>query len=176
MHVPFLLALLIGLILGVAGMLTGIDRKQARRRAPVFNLPTLAACLALFGILGYILIRYSGLGTAAILAISAAVALLGASGVYALIAGWAVPSAARHVEDERFRLQGHLGRVTRGIESGGEGEIVYEHNGERQVAIARGLDGRAIAPGTEIVIERVEDGVAYVELWSTIERALELPS
>ena len=33
--------------------------------------------------------------------------------------------------------------------------------------------GASIAAGTEVVIERIEDGIAYVELWSNIERELE---
>ncbi len=176
MQILSLLAFLLGLILGVAGMLVGVDRKQIRRRTPVFNLPTVAAGLTLFGAVGYLLTRYSSLSTPATVAIAGAAALAAAAGMFGVIAGWAVPSAARDVEDERFQLQGYLGRVTRAIRAGGEGEIVYEHNGTRQVAVARGLDGHAVESGTEIVIERVENGVAYVERWSTIERALELPS
>ena len=176
MYILFLPALLVGLILGVTGMLLGVAREPARRRARVFNLPTLAAGLVLFGAVGYLLIRYTTLGTPTVLGITGGVALAGAGGMYALIAGWALPSAARHVEDERFQLQGHLGHVTRTIRPDGEGEIAYEFNGERQVAIARGVDGQGADPGTEVVIERVEGGVAYVELWSTIEREMELPS
>jgi hypothetical protein len=176
MQILFILALLIGLILGVSGMLLGVDRKQVRRRAPVFNLPTVAAGLALFGALGYLLLRYTTLATPAVLGISGGAGLAGAIGMYALIAGWALPSARREVEDERFLLQGFPARVTRAIRPGGEGEIVYEHNGERLVAVARGVDGRAAEAGIEVVIERMEHGVAYVELWSTIERELQLPS
>jgi hypothetical protein len=29
-----------------------------------------------------------------------------------------------------------------------------------------------LAPGSEVVIERVEDGAAYVEAWSVVERRL----
>ena len=36
-----------------------------------------------------------------------------------------------------------------------------------------GLEGATITAGTEVVIERIEDGIAYVELWSNIERELE---
>jgi hypothetical protein len=176
MHLLFLPVLIVGLVLGVWGMLVGVDRRQVRRRAPVFNLPTLAAGLTLFGAVGYPLTRYTSLGVPMLLTIAGAAAVTGAVGMFAVIAAWALPSARRVVEDERFLLQGFLGRVTRAIRSGEDGEIVYEHNGRRQVSAARGVDDRMIEAGTEIVIERVEGGVAYVQRWSTIERSLELPS
>jgi hypothetical protein len=93
-----------------------------------------------------------------------------------IIAGWAVPSAEREVEDERFLLQGHFARVSRGIEREAPGEIIFEHEGRQHVLRAASLDGGAIAPDAEVVIERVEDGVAYVELWSTIAEQLKLPT
>jgi hypothetical protein len=37
---------------------------------------------------------------------------------------------------------------------------------------ARSLDGTGIPPGTDIAIERLEDGIAYVELWSQVEERL----
>jgi hypothetical protein len=44
------------------------------------------------------------------------------------------------------------------------------------VARAMSLEGRTIEADAEVVIERVEDGVAYVELWSTIAEQLQLPT
>jgi len=125
---------------------------------------------------GYLLLRYSSLGITGIAVIALGVALAAAAAMVGVIAGWAVPSAAREVTDERYVLQGHFGRVTQPIPADGSGEITYEHDGARHVATARGVDGQAIARNAEIVIERVEEGIAYVELWSTIERQLELPT
>ena len=93
-----------------------------------------------------------------------------------IIAGWAVPSAARDVPDERYLLQGHLARVTRPIEGSQGGEIAFEVEGRRQMATAASLDGTSIAVDADVVIERVENGVAYVERWTTIAKQLELPS
>jgi len=170
----FALFLLAGLLLGVAAMLGGIDRK-ARHGAWVkyLNLPTAGAAAALFGIVGYPLAKYTSMGTAAMLAIAGASAAAAAVGMVILIAGWAVPSAARHVEDPRFALQGNPAQVSRAISGADAGTITYEHDGERRTVPAVGLDGAAIAAGTEVVIERIEDGIAYVELWSNIERELE---
>jgi hypothetical protein len=176
LRVVFLIAIPAGLLLGVRAMIVGIARTQERLRASIFNLPTVGGWLTAFGITGYLLDRYSSLGSGAKLSIAAAVGLGVASGVYALIAGWAVPSARREVPDDRYLLQGHFGVVTQPIESGRDGAIRYEDEGREHVVAARMLDGSPVAAGTEIVIERVEDGVAFIELWSVIEKQLELDS
>lgn len=166
--------LLAGLLVGVVAMLGGIDRRQ-RHGAWVkyLNLPTAGAAAALFGIVGYPLAKYSSLSIAAMLAIAGAAAAAAAALMVAIIAGWAVPSAALHVEDPRYALQGHPARVSRSITTDHAGEIFFEHDGTRRTVPALGLEGAAIAVGTEVVIERIEDGIAHVELWSNIERELE---
>jgi hypothetical protein len=40
------------------------------------------------------------------------------------------------------------------------------------VVRARGLDERALAIGTDVVIERIEDDLAYVEAWAEVEKRL----
>lgn len=166
--------LLAGLLVGVVAMLGGIDRKQ-RHGAWVkyLNLPTAGAAAALFGIVGYPLAKYSSLSIPAMLAIAGASAAAAAALMVAIIAGWAVPSAALHVEDPRYALQGHPARVSQSITTAHAGEIFFEHDGARRTVPALGLEGAAISVGTEVVIERIEDGVAHVELWSNIERELE---
>jgi hypothetical protein len=37
---------------------------------------------------------------------------------------------------------------------------------------ALSLDGTAVAAGTEVVIDRLEEGVAYVEPWVQVEQRL----
>jgi hypothetical protein len=158
-------------------MIAGIDRDQRRGRwVKYINLPTAGVAVALFGLVGYPLAKYSSLSALATIGIAGGAAIAGAFGMVLLIAGWAVPSAAREVEDERYLLQGHLAQITRAISPASNGEIIFEHEGKRHTLIACSLDGRAIEQDAEVVIERVEDGVAYVELWSTIARQLELPS
>lgn len=177
MKFVFLLAFLLGLVLGVVSMIQGIDRHQRHRRwISYINLPTVGGFAVGFGVAGYLLLRYTSLALVPLIVIALAVGLAAAGGIVGLIAGWAVPSAARDVPDERYTLQGHFGRVTQAIPSAGSGEIAYEHEGVRHVVPARSLDGQAIPSNAEIVIERVEEGVAYVELWSTIARQLELPT
>lgn len=177
MRILFTLALLAGLALGVRSMIVGIDREQRRRRIVAYvNWPTVGAFLAAFGATGYLLARFTTLGAGALVALAAAAGALALAGTVALIAGWAVPSAAHDVEDERYRLQGHLGRVVRPMGAGAPGRIAYEHEGVRHECAALGLDDAPIPADAEVVIERIEGGIAYVELWSRIEEQLRLPS
>ncbi len=174
MRVFFLITFLLGLLLGVRAMLVGIARsKEQLLRARFLNLPTLGALLTVLGASGYLLDRYSSLAPGVALGIAAALGVGAALGTFSLIAGWAVPSAARDPDDPRFELQGHPGQVVQAVPSGGDGLIQYEHDGRQHRVPARSLSGEAIAAGAEIVIERVENGVAHVELWSVIEKELE---
>jgi hypothetical protein len=141
----------------------------------MFNLATIGAFVTVIGAVGYPLARYTALGTLAISAIAFAGGLAAWGLAVAMIAGWAVPSAARETEDERYALQGFVGKVTQAIGNGTPGEISYQVEGAWHRARARSLDGTPIESGTEIAIERIEDGIAWVERWSTIERQLEIP-
>jgi hypothetical protein len=167
---------LAGLVLGVIAMLVGIQKDSPPRTArSLFNLATIGAFVTTAGAVGYPVARYTTLSALAVWAI-ALISALGAWGLaVAMIAGWAVPSAARETEDERYALQGFVGKVTQPIGNGTTGEISYQLEGAWHRARARSLDGQPIESGTEIAIERIEDGVAWVERWSTIERQLELP-
>jgi hypothetical protein len=49
---------------------------------------------------------------------------------------------------------------------------VYLVGGKRYATAARSLDGTAVAVGTEVIIDRVESGVAYVESWVEVEQRL----
>ncbi len=174
---PFIAALILGLALGTAAMMRGIDRHLARRgRVRPINTTTVAAFLTVVGAVGYPIARYSSRGAAATWAISVASGLLAAMGVFWLLAGYVVPAAAKDVEDERFRLQGQLACVIRSITPDGDGMIEFEDNGVRETLAARGLTDEAVAEGADVVIERVENGVAHVELWSRIADELRLPA
>lgn len=167
---------LAGLVLGVIAMLVGIQKDRPPRTArSLFNLATIGAFVTVTGAVGYPLARYTTLGGLATSAIAVAAGLAGWGLAVAMIAGWAVPSARRDTEDERYALQGFVGKVTRPIGTATPGEISYQLEGAWHQARARSLDGQPIESGTEIAIERIEDGIAWVERWSTIERQLELP-
>ena len=181
--VLFLGSFVAGLLFGVGTMLWGVE-KAPRNVAPGTPVPlrarftpaNVAAFATLFGAVGYLLLRYTSLGAVAIIVIAALLGVGGVVGASLLIAKWAVPGAAKEVVDERFVLMGQPARVTRVIGGhGGEAlayEISYEAEGRRHTLPARSLDGAPLASGSDVVIERVEEGQAYVEAWSAVERRL----
>jgi hypothetical protein len=182
MLVLYVLSLFAGFALGVrlmqAGVLRegsaseGAHRDGARRRARFFS-PVGAAVLTTFGLTGGVLTRLEvgGAGSRFVAAVLAAAA---ASGVAALVRWWALASSAGHGADEdpRYVVQGLPALVTRAIAAARSGEITWRHDGRTEVTPARAVDGANLAAGTEVVIERLEDGVAWVESWDQVEARL----
>jgi hypothetical protein len=177
----FLGLFLAGLVLAVGAMLFGVERKrQSASGAPTIGarltIPNVAAFAAVSGAVGYLLDRYSSLAGVTVLVIAGIAGALGVVGAVLLVARWALPAVAGEVVDERYVLQGHPARVTQiiGNATGAPSayEISYEEGGATHVLRAHSLEGTVLAPGSEVVIERVEDGAAYVEAWSVVERRL----
>lgn len=182
----FLAFFLAGLLLAVGAMLFGVERRA--KAAPPhpgaepptvgarLTIPNVAAFATLFGAIGYLLHRYTTLGTGATLVIAAVIGVGGVVGAVLLVARWALPGVVSEVVDERYLLQGTPARVTRVIGSGigapSAYEISYDEKGRTHVLPARSLDGASLSEGSDVVIERVEEGYAYVEAWSVVERRL----
>lgn len=189
MSVLFLACCLVGLLLAVYAMLHGVERRRAvaapvppheaagtydaaAEPSPVFNLQVAAALVVAFGVSGYLLTRFTALGALPRTAIAGLLAAVSAAAAVLLIARWAIPGAREEAVDERYLLQGHPAQVTRAISPDGTGEIAYVADGRRYAVAARSLDDDALARDTEVAIERVEDGVAYVERWTRVEERL----
>ena len=181
MSVLFVVSLIAGLLLGVFAMLHGVERRRPGTTDLVappppgeltarLNVPAITGFLVVFGAVGYPL-RHA-LGPLARLVVAAAAAGAGAIGAVLLVAKWAVPSARGDVPDERFLLQGHFARVTAPVREGAPGQVEYEIEGRHFSAPAMSLDGSPIDAGTDVVIERIEDGVVYVEAWTHVERRI----
>lgn len=179
----FLGLFLVGLVLGVGAMLFGVER----RRAPAsgagvptigarLTIPNVAAFAAASGAAGYLLHRYTALGNVGLFVLAAIAGILGVVGASLLVARWALPAVAAEVVDERYVLQGHPARVTRVIEppAGAPAayEVSYEEGGKTHHLRAYSLDGTVLEPGSDVAIERIEDGCAWVEAWSVVERRL----
>ena len=178
-----LAAFLAGLVLGVHVMMHGVERVSSAlpvRPSPDGRYPAsaarpvLAGFLGVLGFLGYIAHRdRDGLWPAGLLA-SVAGGLVGAWIGNIIVKRWAIPAAIADQPDERFVLMGHVGRVTApiGAGEGSAGAIAYEVDGVHHTAGARAIDGTPIAAGTDVVIERIEDGIAWVEPWSQVEQRI----
>lgn len=170
----FLASLLSGLLLGVRAMLVGVERPSGAGAQPrtALSLPSIAVFATLFGLVGYLLLRYAAVGAVIALVVAIVVAVAGVAGFVALVAKWAVPSAAAEPEDERYLLQGTPAQVTRAIAADSDGEVSYAVDGAHYATLARSFDGTPLDVGAEVVIDRIEDGVAYVEAWAVVERRL----
>jgi hypothetical protein len=159
-----------------AGAVKPHERKSehdpAAEPSPFFNLASTAAFAVGFGLAGYL--------TAGIATWPIYVKIFVASGVgiaalvlqSVLISLWAIPGARADHVDERYLLQGTLARIIGDVPKDGVGLLRYALDGREFELPARTLDGEAVVSGTDVVIDRVEDGVGYVELWSLVEQRL----
>lgn len=133
------------------------------------NLPTLLGFIAWFGGVGYLARHGLGWYSAVSVVVGLAGGLVGGFIVYQILARLARFDGELHAED--FRLPGTIARVTYSIRAGGTGEIVYEQAGVRQVGAARAAAGQAIPRGTEVVVLRTANGIAFVEPWDALVAA-----
>ena len=178
MTVLFLTAFIGGLLLAVGVMLFGVERPSraggvgtGAPRVRV-SVPVLAGFLIMFGALGYLVARVASRGPFQAMGF----ALVGGA-VAAFLTRWAVAKSAAivpefDIDDERYVLQGHIACVVAPIASGDEGKIALQLGTGSRTLRARGIDDVALAAGLEVVIERIEDDVAFVEPWVAVEERL----
>ena len=185
MLVLFVLSLLTGFALGLRLMLRGVLKEsdpatggapggaaQRRMRARVVS-PVATAVLAAFGLTGAVLVR--GLGWSARPSLFAALAMSAAAAMLAAwVRSWALdPRAPVDPDDDpRYVVQGLPALVTRAIAAARAGEVTWRRDGRTEVTPARSIDGADVAEGTDVVIERLEDGVAWIETWGQVEARL----
>jgi membrane protein implicated in regulation of membrane protease activity len=140
-----------------------------------FNAGTIAAFLTWFGGAGYLLTRYSGFAALSIAAIASLAGLVGGAMVFLFLARFINPRLTV-LAPEDFQVQGVVAKVTSTIRPGGTGEIVYTLGGTRHADGARSETAELLERGTEVVIVRVDKGIAYVDRWSKFAAANQLPS
>jgi hypothetical protein len=175
MSIVFAIAVIAGLLLTVRVMLFGVERprdfgetaERSFRVSPV----VIAVGLMVFGLVGYPVVRSGGSTAVAVIAALAAAVVAGAVMVPLVRRWWAV-TPEHDVDDPRYVLQGHLAHVVLPIGTGEEGEVAFDVGTTRQQLRARAVDDLPLAAGTEVVIERIEDDVAYVEGWHEVEKRL----
>ena len=169
----------LGLLISVYAMLQGTVRPgedQGTLKAPhaAFNTPVVGAALLVFGGVGYPVATYAHFDTIPTALIALVAAIGGWIGMTVLMAKWALKGPIDDPHEELEELQGTIGTVIKPILPGELGEITYVFRGERLQVPARGVEDvtDAVDLGTEVVIEKIEDGVASVELWSVVEQRL----
>lgn len=167
------LLLIAGIALGVIVTFFGVERRRGheiRRPHPAINLPAVAAAMTAWGAVGYLLAR-GGIGMLWTIVIASAAAAAAWVGIGALLAMWALRAPLEDPHEIAETIQGHVAVVTSGI-GAVPGRITYHLHGETHVVPAVSVDGQPIEEGTDVVIERIDGNVAYVEPWSLVERRL----
>ena len=134
--------------------------------------PAAVTFLVSFGVAGHLLSRRGGVSSSTGAAVAAIAGVVCASIVTQVAIAAARLQPKHEPDDIRYLLQGRVGLVTVAIPVGGEGMIRYGESGSMPTVRARDICGGAIAEGHEICIERVEDGIAHVELWEQVEARL----
>lgn len=174
MRYLYLAVFIAGLLLAVRLMFFGAERRRPRpgiiplRRSE----PAGVAFLLMFGGAGYLLRERSAL-SAPVRALVAALLGTAWAAVAARVAILMARIAPEHdPDDPRYVLQGHVAVVAEAIPARGAGTIAFEDGTGLHRAIARAIDDAPIDAGLDVCIERIEDGIAYVELWSLVEARL----
>jgi len=129
-----------------------------------FNASTAMAFLAWFGGVGYILSTHSRFVGMIVLAF-AITAGVGASWIVFRFMVKLMNNEGSVLNEEDYRHEGCVCTVTIPIRENGTGEVVFLQGGVRRSSGARSHDGKALEKGAEVVIERYENGIAYVHRW-----------
>jgi len=166
-----------GLMLAVFAMLHGVEyarrrRNRSRKPSAFFNLPTIAAFAIGFGSVGYPLASRTRLPVWGIILIATGGGALAITGMITLLAQWALRGLSAPLLTQDHEIQGQLAVVTRDITPVRDGEISYELLGKPELVPARSLAAAIIPVGSDVVIDRIEDGVAFVEEWAVVEQRL----
>ena len=175
MTIAYLASFLGGLLFAVYIMLFGVERQRpfGAVAEPSFRLspPTIAAFLTVFGAVGYVAERM-GLASMTVALVAAAAGIASSLAAAQAVRRWWTVVPEHDPDDPRYVLQGLIARTTRAIPSDGGGEVAFEVEGQRRVMQARSVDGQQVDTDTEVVIERIEDDVAFVEPWAVVEKRL----
>ena len=139
-----------------------------------FSISTISAFLAWFGGAGYLLTRFTHLTALLDLLLAAGFGLTGGGIIFVAIGRYVMPQLTE-LRQEDFQIQGTVGHLSVTIPAGAVGEIVYSLGGTQQVDSARSLSGEAIERGTEVVVLRRENGIAFVERWDKFAAGNQLP-
>jgi hypothetical protein len=131
------------------------------------NFVTIAAFLAWFGGMGYLLTRYSRSGLLLTFIVAGISGFTGAA-VVSLFLTRVLMSRDENMDAADYDMVGVLGRVSSPIRESGTGEILFSQGGTRRGCAARSEDGGVIALGTEVVVTRYEHGMAYVRTWTDL--------
>lgn len=128
------------------------------------NFGTVAAFLAWFGGVGYLLSRFSNMWAVLALALALLSGVAGAAAVFWFLFK-VLLKHDRDLDPADYEMVGVLGRVSSTVRENGTGEMIFSQDGVRRASSVRSEDGKPIAKDIEVVVTRYERGVAYVRPW-----------
>jgi membrane protein implicated in regulation of membrane protease activity len=165
----------LGLVAAVRVMLYGVERQRPSGDDGPRSFSASPAVIASFsviaGMVGYVAVS-AGLRPAVTWTIALLAGAASAFGTSRAVSRWWRVVPEHDVDDERYALQGSLARVVADIGERGQGTVTLQGVSPERLLPARTIDDQAIARGTEVVIERIENGVAFVEDWAEVEKRL----
>jgi membrane protein implicated in regulation of membrane protease activity len=172
----YLAIFIAGLLAAVWVMMYGVERPRdenpSGERSFRISPPVAIVFSIVFGAAGTLLSRRSVASPAERVALAGGLGLAVSLIAARLLRRWWTVTPEHDVDDERYVLQGHIARVTKPIREGVDGEVEFDIGTEHRVLPARSFDDGALPAGTEVVIERIENDVAYVEAWMEVEKRL----
>jgi hypothetical protein len=172
-----IIAFLAGLLLGVRVMFFGVQRRLDEERLAHRAWPlALAAFLVAAGATLYVLANGNGVTIRSVALVVLPGVAAGAGAWWLVRRSAAVPSKDPE-DDPRYRFQGHVARVIEPIRTRATiGRIAFDFDGKRYELRAQWAAPTEWRGGgqtdSEVVIERVEGDLAFVEPWKTVEQRL----
>jgi NhaP-type Na+/H+ or K+/H+ antiporter len=171
----------VGLILGVRVMFFGVQKRQGTEY--LYSRVWPFALSIFFLLSGAALYWRAGRAPAVGLGWPVGIgvtALVVAASVWWLVRKSAIAPSTDPEDDPRYRFQGHIARIVSAIGAGPSsptGRVAFEFDGQSHEFRARWTpeaeaSGALAAMNDDVVIERVEDDVAFVEPWSIVEQRL----
>ena len=126
--------------------------------------PGIFAFLAWFGGTGYLLTQNHHFLALAVLGLATTAGCVAEGILWWFLVKTLMPHESV-LNEADYELVGTIAKVTSGIREGGTGEIIFSQGGVRRCAVARGNAGKPLERGREVVIARVDKGIAYVTPW-----------
>lgn len=170
---PFLLVFMAGLGAAVYTMLLGVTPSPAARattRLGMLTAPSVAAFAVVFGAVGYLCTTRTTLTPFVIFIIAFAAGAVTIPVSAPLLARLARSRKASPGED--LDIEGQLAKVVSPLSDVSPGDVAYNRDGREVTQRALNLVSGALTTGCEVVIDRIENGIAYVEDWESVEKRL----
>lgn len=170
--VPYLIVFIAGLGVAVYSMLQGVTPAPGAHkldRGLLKSAPSTAGFAVIFGAVGYLCSAHTSLNPWVVLLIAGIGGGLSLSVTAPMLVRMSARMRSHPSEPE---IGGQLAKVLKTISDDSPGEIEFELDGRPVRRRAVSIGGAALDPGQEVVIERIDQDLAYVEDWRTVEQRL----